>query len=88
MHPPPPPRAQIQMRDVPGFVDTRHKLLIQKPANRANWIAFAVGHHLDGNHDLAAQILAAYESTLVREQPVYMCGGGGVRGVFVCGVWT
>ncbi|GBF95135.1 N-alpha-acetyltransferase auxiliary subunit [Raphidocelis subcapitata] len=55
---------QIQMRDIPGFVETRHKLLTQKPSNRANWIAFAVGHHLEGNHDLAVQILTAYESTL------------------------
>jgi hypothetical protein len=53
------------MRDIPGFVETRHKLLAQKPSARANWIAFAVGHHLDGNHDLAVQILGAYESTLV-----------------------
>ncbi|KAI8463620.1 MAG: N-terminal acetyltransferase A, auxiliary subunit [Monoraphidium minutum] len=55
---------QIQMRDIPGFVETRHKLLQQKPSARANWIAFAVGHHLDGNHELAAQIMGAYESTL------------------------
>jgi hypothetical protein len=66
------------MRDIPGFVETRHKLLAQKPANRANWIAFAVGHHLDGNNDLAAQILTAYESTLVGQRLTGQRGRGGV----------
>ena len=55
---------QIHLRDVPGFVESRHRLLTLRPSARANWIAFAVGHHLDGNHELAAQILTAYESTL------------------------
>lgn len=53
------------MRDIGGFVDTRHKLLGLKPGNRGNWVAFAVGHHLDGNHELAAQIISAYEQTQV-----------------------
>lgn len=57
---------QVHLRDLGGFVETRYKLLQGKPANRNNWIAFAVGHHLDGNHDLAAEILTAYEGTLVR----------------------
>lgn len=54
---------QIQMRDIPGFVETRYKLLQLKPNNRNHWISFAVGHHLEGNHELAAQIMTAYEST-------------------------
>lgn len=56
---------QIQMRDLSGFVDTRHRLLQLRSNNRNNWISFAVAHHLDGNYELAVQILAAYESTLV-----------------------
>jgi hypothetical protein len=47
---------QIQLRDIPGFVETRHQLLIQKPTNRNNWITFAVAHHLDKNYDLAVQV--------------------------------
>jgi N-alpha-acetyltransferase 15/16, NatA auxiliary subunit len=56
------------MRDIPGFVETRHRMLQLRPSNRNNWIALAVAHHLDGNHELAVQILAQYESTLVRLQ--------------------
>jgi len=56
---------QIQMRDLSGFVETRHRLLQLRSSNRNNWITFAVAHHLDGNHELCVQILSAYESTLV-----------------------
>jgi peptide alpha-N-acetyltransferase len=53
------------MRDLSGFVETRHRLLQLRSSNRNNWITFAVAHHLDGNHELCVQILSAYESTLV-----------------------
>lgn len=53
------------MRDMSGFVDTRYRLLQLRSNNRNNWIAFAIAHHLDGNHELCVQILSAYESTLV-----------------------
>ncbi|WIA39458.1 hypothetical protein OEZ86_005557 [Tetradesmus obliquus] len=55
---------QIQMRDIGGFVDTRYRLLQLRANNRNNWISFAIGHHLDGNHELCVQILSAFESTL------------------------
>jgi hypothetical protein len=54
------------MRDVPGFVDTRYRLLQLRSNNRNNWVSFAVAHHLDGNYDMAVNIIRAYESTLVR----------------------
>ena len=47
---------QIQLRDIPGFVETRHQLLILKPNNRNHWITFAVAHHLDKNYELAVQV--------------------------------
>ena len=37
-------------------MDARHQLLLLRPQNRANWINFAVAHHLNGNHELAAQV--------------------------------
>ncbi|KAG2502223.1 hypothetical protein HYH03_000709 [Edaphochlamys debaryana] len=55
---------QIQMRDLSGFVDTRHQLLTLKPSNRSHWITFAVAHHINGNHELAVQVLNQFESTL------------------------
>jgi len=51
-----PSRTQIQMRDIPGFVDTRYQLLQLKPNNRNHWISFAVGHHLDNNYEVAVQV--------------------------------
>lgn len=57
--------AQIQMRDIQGFVETRYRLLQLRPNNRNNWVTWAVAHHLDGNYDMAVQILTGYESTVV-----------------------
>jgi peptide alpha-N-acetyltransferase len=54
------------MRDISGFVETRFKLLAVKPSNRNHWISFAVGHHLEGNYEVAVQIINQYETTLVR----------------------
>lgn len=55
------------MRDIPGFVETRYRLLQLRPNNRNNWVTFAVAHHLDGNYDMSEQIISAYESTVVRQ---------------------
>jgi len=55
---------QVQMRDAGGFVDTRQKLLQLKPNNRNNWISFAIAHHLNKSHDMAVQVIEAYEGTI------------------------
>ncbi|KAG1664970.1 hypothetical protein FOA52_001982 [Chlamydomonas sp. UWO 241] len=55
---------QVQMRDLSGYVDTRHTLLTLKPSNRNNWISFAVAHHINKNHTMAVEILESYEKTL------------------------
>jgi N-alpha-acetyltransferase 15/16, NatA auxiliary subunit len=49
------------MRDLEGFVETRYQLLQIKPANKNNWLGFAIAHHINSNYDVAAQILDAYE---------------------------
>lgn len=66
-------QLQVQMRDMAGFVDTRHTLLQLKPANRAHWIAFAVAHHLEKNYEVAVQVLDAYANTLesIPKEEVY-----------------
>jgi hypothetical protein len=83
-------RLQIQTRDIPGFVDTRYRLLQLRSNNRNNWVSFAIAHHLDGNYDMAVSIISAYESTVVRgwqegrgssrecgAGALCVCGGGG-----------
>lgn len=47
--------SQIQLRDISGFVESRHQILLLKPGNRNHWINFAVAHHLNKNYDLAVQ---------------------------------
>ncbi|KAL6772109.1 hypothetical protein ACKKBG_A28965 [Auxenochlorella protothecoides x Auxenochlorella symbiontica] len=58
---------QIQMRDLPGFLETRQTLLELKATNRQNWLAFAVAHHLNGNHDVAVKVLDSYGATMDEE---------------------
>ena len=58
------PAAQIQLRDLSGFVETRHQLLLLKPGNRNHWINFAVAHHLNKNYDLAVQVRPLYAGDL------------------------
>lgn len=52
---------QIQMRDLPGYLESRQLLLNLKPSNKQSWLSFALSHHLNGHHDVAAQVLDAYE---------------------------
>ncbi|TKY64516.1 N-alpha-acetyltransferase 16, NatA auxiliary subunit [Spatholobus suberectus] len=60
---------QAQMRDLPGFVETRQQLLTLKPNHRMNWIGFSVAHHLNSNASKAVEILEAYEGTLEDDYP-------------------
>lgn len=55
--------VQIQMRDIPGYVETRQQLLQLKSNAKGHWLGFAIAHHLNGNHALAVQILEAFEQT-------------------------
>ena len=54
------PLLQIQMRDLPGFLETRQTLLELKSNNKHNWISFALAHHLNGHHEVAAKVLESY----------------------------
>lgn len=55
---------QVQMRDYPGFVQSRNQMLQSKPALRQNWTALAVALHLNGDLDKAEDVLQKYEETL------------------------
>eukprot|EP00180_Rhodochaete_pulchella_P003806 Plantae.Rhodophyta-Rhodochaete_pulchella.ctg689.p1 GENE.Plantae.Rhodophyta-Rhodochaete_pulchella.ctg689~~Plantae.Rhodophyta-Rhodochaete_pulchella.ctg689.p1 ORF type:complete len:898 (-),score=168.67 Plantae.Rhodophyta-Rhodochaete_pulchella.ctg689:1252-3945(-) len=56
---------QVQIRDFDGFESTRRSLLNLKPAQKNNWIGFALAHHLNGNYATALSVLDAYNGTLV-----------------------
>lgn len=51
---------QIQRRMVEGFTETRRLILVEKPNNRNNWIAYALGSHLSGKYSKALSILESY----------------------------
>jgi peptide alpha-N-acetyltransferase len=55
---------QVQMRDLPGFVQTRQQLLTLKPTNRNNWFSFALAQHLQERYGQAVNIIESYEATL------------------------
>ena len=55
---------QAQTHAFEGLVESRRKLLIANPAVRANWSGYAVASHLAGRHDVAAQTVSAFLSTM------------------------
>lgn len=60
---------QIQMRDYPGYVQSRRNMLQHKPGFRQNWTALAVAHHLAGNLAEAENVLTTFEETLKQKPP-------------------
>jgi len=54
---------QIQRRNMTGYAETRRQLLMQKSNNRGNWLAYAIGTHLSGQHGKALGIMDSYVAT-------------------------
>ena len=55
---------QIQMRDLSGFVVTRHNILNLKSNGKINWLAFALAKHLTGDLRGAISVIDIYLGTL------------------------
>lgn len=60
---------QCQIRDYDGYIDSRRKMMQERPQVRQNWTALAVAHHLAGNLAEAENILKTYEETLKQAPP-------------------
>ena len=60
---------QIQMRDYPGYVQSRRAILQQRTGWRQNWTALAVAQHLAGDLASAERTLTTYEETLKSPPP-------------------
>ena len=58
---------QIHMRDLPGFVQTRRMILVEKSNSKQNWMGFAVAHHLTGKPEMALTVIDQYQATLPKE---------------------
>jgi N-alpha-acetyltransferase 15/16, NatA auxiliary subunit len=60
---------QIQMRDLHGFMVTRHTLLTLKSNGKPNWLAFALARHLTGDIRGAISVIDIYLGTLTEGSP-------------------
>lgn len=60
---------QCQVRDYEGYIESRRKMMQERPQLRQNWTALAVAYHLSGNYAEAENILKTYEDTLKRAPP-------------------
>lgn len=54
-------QLQIQRRFLPGYAETRRKMLVLKSDVKTNWTAYAIGSHLAGNHTKALSILDSFQ---------------------------
>ena len=48
---------QIHTRDLDGCLETRNRLLTQRPNQKASWVGYAVVQHLRGNLETAAAVI-------------------------------
>lgn len=60
---------QMQMRDYPGFEQSRRSMLQTKTMLRQNWTALAIAQHLNGNLSDAETTLTTYEDILKAPPP-------------------
>lgn len=60
---------QIQMRDLNGFVLTRHTILNLKPNNKIHWLAFALAKHLSQDREGSVSVIDIYLGTLTDNAP-------------------
>lgn len=60
---------QCQIRDFDGYIESRQKILSDKPQWRQNWTGLAIAYHLSGNPKEAERILTTYEDTLKQAPP-------------------
>lgn len=60
---------QMQMRDYPGYLQSRRAILQARTGLRQNWTALAVAQHLSGDLVGAERTLSTYEETLRSPPP-------------------
>lgn len=61
-------QLQIQLRDYPGYVETRRQVLFAKINMPQNWILFAMANYLNKNYAKALDVLSSLEKTLREQQ--------------------
>lgn len=51
---------QIQLRDLPGFLESRRRSIVIRPAARLNWIAFIAANYMMKQYDVAFDLIFKY----------------------------
>ncbi len=58
-----------QMRDIPGFIETRKKILDGKPNLKASWVAYAVANFVGGNYKDAFETIKKFGESNYKKNP-------------------
>eukprot|EP01094_Clydonella_sp_ATCC50884_P014490 TRINITY_DN2493_c0_g1_i2.p1 TRINITY_DN2493_c0_g1~~TRINITY_DN2493_c0_g1_i2.p1 ORF type:complete len:703 (-),score=258.59 TRINITY_DN2493_c0_g1_i2:6-2114(-) len=59
--------VQIHVRDVAGYLATRHQMFMDNPKQGHHWMGFAVATHLCGNLDQAVKVLTSYADIITNK---------------------
>jgi len=65
---------QVQMRDLSGFLVTRHTILTLKSNQRMNWLTYAVAKHLNGDLAGAVSVIDIYLGTMPEDSDEHKRG--------------
>ncbi|EUB57235.1 NMDA receptor-regulated protein [Echinococcus granulosus] len=60
---------QMHTRDLDGCLETRNKLLTQRPNQKASWVGYAIVQHLRGNLDTAATVIHEFLKVQTAVEP-------------------
>jgi peptide alpha-N-acetyltransferase len=62
---------QIQMRDIPGFVQTRYKVLMSRPNLKPSWTAYAAANYMGEQYSVAYDIMTKLFESFSEEKERY-----------------
>ncbi|KAM3181665.1 hypothetical protein ACTXT7_013925 [Hymenolepis weldensis] len=60
---------QMHIRDLDGCLETRNKLLTERPTQKASWVGYTVVQHLRGNLDTAAVVIREFLKVQTAVEP-------------------
>lgn len=60
-------QMQVHKRDFHGYTETRNRLLILRPQQKQNWIAFALGSYFCKDYETALKVLSNFENLWAAE---------------------
>lgn len=60
---------QMHIRDLDGCLETRNKLLTERPNQKASWVGYTVVQHLRGNLETAATVIREFLEVQTSVEP-------------------